>query len=303
VSFFSRMVVAVAESAPVRSTFTNTRAGKALVRRFVAGDSLSDAIGAARILNSQGMKVSLDLLGEEVHSAEEVESALAAYVACLDEIAANSINGNVSIKLTQLGLAFDPDLARATLDRLAASAARLGLTVTIDMEDSTYTQQTVDIYADAQPRHRNLGLALQAYLYRTPDDLIRLMPLEGHIRLCKGAYVEPESVAFTSTSEVDAAFARLLNVLMGYEEVTPAVATHDPKLIGLTRQLGGQRRQPFEFQMLYGVRPQAQKELAAAGYPVRIYVPYGSRWYPYLVRRLAERPANLGFFLRALVSR
>ncbi len=297
------MVVAVAESAPVRSTFTNTRAGKALVRRFVAGDTLAEAIEAAQRLNRQGMKVSLDLLGEEVHSADEVEAALANYVACLDEIAGSSIDGNVSIKLTQLGLAFDPDLARATLDRLASSAARLGLTVTIDMEDSTYTGQTVDMYADAQPKHGNLGLALQAYLFRTPDDLVRLMPLGGHIRICKGAYVEPESVAFTSTSEVDAAFARLLNLLMGYEDVTPAVATHDPKLIELTRQLDHQRVQPFEFQMLYGVRPQAQKELAGAGYPVRIYVPYGSRWYPYLVRRLAERPANLGFFLRALVGR
>ena len=297
------MVVAVAESAPVRSTFTNTKAGKALVRRFVAGDTLADAIAAAKRLNRQGLKVSLDLLGEEVHSADEVEAALAGYVACLDQIAAGSIDGNVSIKLTQLGLAFDPDLARATLDRLAASALRLGLTVTIDMEDSAYTEETVNIFSDAQPKHGNLGLALQAYLYRTPDDLLRLMPLGGHIRLCKGAYVEPETVAFTSPSEVDAAFARLLYVLMGHEDVTPAVATHDPKLMDLTRHLGIQRRQPFEFQMLYGVRPQAQSELAAAGYSVRIYVPYGSRWYPYLVRRLAERPANLGFFLRALVSR
>jgi proline dehydrogenase len=297
------MVVAIAESAPVRSTFTKTTAGKALVRRFVAGDTLAEAIEAAQKLNRQGMKVSLDLLGEEVNSPVEVEAALASYVACLEEMAASSIDGNVSIKLTQLGLAFDPDLARATLDRLADSAARLGLTVTIDMEDSTHTGETVDIYADAQPRHGNLGLALQAYLYRTPDDLLRLMPLGGHLRLCKGAYVEPEAVAFQSTSEVDAAFARLLNVLMGYEEVTPAVATHDPQLIDLARQLDYQRRQPFEFQMLYGVRPQAQVELAAAGYPIRIYVPYGSRWYPYLVRRLAERPANLGFFLRALVSR
>jgi len=303
VSVFSRVVVAIAEFAPVRSTFTNTRAGKALVRRFVAGDTLAEAIEAARKLNSQGMKVSLDLLGEEVNSAVEVEAALAGYVACLDELAASSIDGNVSIKLTQLGLAFDPDLARVTLDRLAESAASLGLTVTIDMEDSTYTEETIEIYADAQPRHGNLGLALQAYLYRTSTDLLRLMPLGGHLRLCKGAYVEPEAVAFQSASEVDAAFARLLILLMGFEDVTPAVATHDSKLIDLARDLDRQRLQPFEFQMLFGVRPQAQMELAAAGYPIRIYVPYGSRWYPYLVRRLAERPANLGFFLRALVSR
>ena len=302
-SVFSRLVVAVAESAPVRSTFTNTRAGKALVRRFVAGDTLAEAIEAAKKLNRQGMKVSLDLLGEEVNSAVEVEAALAGYVSCLDQMAGNSVDGNVSIKLTQLGLAFDAGLARATLHRLAESAAGLGLTVTIDMEDSAYTEDTVEIYADAQRRYGNLGLALQAYLYRTSDDLLRLMPLGGHLRLCKGAYVEPEAVALQSPAEIDAAFARLLTVLMGFEEVTPAVATHDPKLIELARQLDHQRRQPFEFQMLYGVRPQAQMELAAAGYPIRIYVPYGSRWYPYLVRRLAERPANLGFFLRALVSR
>ncbi len=297
------MVVAVAESAPVRSMVTGTRAGRGLARRFVAGDTLSEAIGAATTLKHQGMKVSLDLLGEEVHSADEVEAALAGYVACLDEIAAWDIDGNISIKLTQLGLAFDPGLARSTLDRLAASAARLNLTVTIDMEDSTYTQATVDIYAAAQQVHGNLGLALQAYLRRTPEDLKRLMPLGGHIRLCKGAYVEPETVAFTTTSEVDAAFARLLHMLMGSDDVTPAVATHDPKLVELTRQLARLRANPFEFQMLYGVRPQAQKELAAAGFPIRIYVPYGSRWYPYLVRRLAERPANLGFFIRALVGK
>ena len=129
------------------------------------------------------------------------------------------------------------------------------------------------------------------------------MPLGGHIRLCKGAYVEPESLALTSAAEVDAAFGRLLRKLMLNDVVTPAVATHDPDLIGLTRQLSRQRREPFEFQMLYGVRPQAQKELAKAGFPIRVYVPYGSRWYPYLVRRLAERPANLGFFLRALINR
>ena len=297
------MVVAVAESGPVRSIITNTGAGKAVVRRFVAGETLEAGIVAARNLNRQGLQVSLDLLGEEVRSTGEVEAALNSYVACLEGIAADAIDGNISIKLTQLGLALDRDLARSTLERLAVAADRHGLTVTIDMEDSTYTEDTVEIYAAAQKNHGNLGLALQAYLRRTPDDLQRLMPLGGHIRLCKGAYVEPESVAFTSTAEVDAAFARLLIVLMGYEGVTPAVATHDPALIELTRQLARQRRAPFEFQMLYGVRPQAQRDLAAAGFPIRIYVPYGSRSYPYLVRRLAERPANVAFFLRALVGR
>ena len=302
-SGFSRIVVALADSAPVRSSLTKTRAGKALIRRFVAGDTLASALEAAARLNREGMKVSLDLLGEEVHSAGEVETALAGYVACLDGIAAKAIDGNVSIKLTQLGLTLDRDLAQSTLERLAVTAAARNLTVTIDMEDSTYTEDTVDLYAAAQEAHGNLGLALQAYLRRTPDDLARLMPLGGHIRLCKGAYVEPDTVAYTSKADVDAAFARLLIVLMGYEGVTPAVATHDPALIELTVQLARDRVAPFEFQMLYGVRSQAQKDLASAGFPTRIYVPYGSRSYPYLVRRLAERPANLAFFFRALTSR
>jgi len=297
------MVVAVAESVPVRSMVTTTRAGKAVARRFVAGDTLAEAVTAGFVLNRQGMKVSLDLLGEEVHSSAEVETALEEYVDCLDQIAANAIDGNISIKLTQLGLAFDPGLAWNALDRLAEKASAHKLTVTIDMEDSTYTQATVDIYAAAQERHGNLGLALQAYLRRTPDDLERLMPLGGHIRLCKGAYVEPDTEAFTSKSDVDAAFARLLHQLMANEAVMPAIATHDPKLIALTRQLGRSRANPYEFQMLYGVRPQAQRELAAAGLPIRIYVPHGSRWYPYLVRRLGERPGNLWFFMRALIGK
>ncbi|HSL26128.1 MAG TPA: proline dehydrogenase family protein [Acidimicrobiia bacterium] len=302
-SFFTRVVVAAAESDPVRSVITRTRAGKALAGRFVAGDTVDQAIAAARQLNSAGMEVSLDLLGEEVATSMEVEAALAGYSSCLDRIATEEIRGNISIKLTQLGLGIDRGLAAAALDRLAATASSLGRTVSIDMEDSTYTEATVELYRAAQQRHGNLGLALQAYLFRTPGDLSALAPLGGHLRLCKGAYVEPETVAYTSKPEVDAAFSRLLSVLMASESVIPAIATHDPRLIEQTRRLATQRKGRFEFQMLYGVRPQAQRELVAAGFPVRIYVPYGSCWYPYLVRRLAERPANLGFFIRALLGR
>jgi proline dehydrogenase len=303
VSAFAKLIVGTADSTPVRKLITGTRAGRALAHRFVAGDTLDDAVAAAHPLNQAGMTVSLDLLGEEVTSASEVEAALEGYTMCLERIAAEKINGNISIKLSQFGLAIDPSLAEEALDRLAVSASALELTVTIDMEDSSYTQATVDLYAKEQERHDNLGLALQAYLYRTRDDLARLLPLGGHLRLCKGAYVEPDTISFQSKAEVDAAFARLLAVLMSDERVMPAVATHDPKLIELTRRLAGSRNSPFEFQMLYGVRPQAQKELAAAGFPIRIYVPYGSRWYPYLVRRLAERPANVAFFLRAVFGR
>jgi proline dehydrogenase len=303
VSFFSRLVIGTADSAPIRKLVTGTRAGRALARRFVAGDTLANAVAAAHRLNRAGMAVSLDLLGEEVTTSQEVEAALDGYIGCLEQIAAEKIDGNISIKLTQLGLSIDEAVAEKALDRLASTAQQLGLTVTIDMEDSSYTQATVDLYASALERHQNLGLALQAYLFRTPDDVKRLAPRGGHLRLCKGAYVEPETVAFTSRDDVNAAYARLLEMLMAETRVIPAIATHDPKLIDLTRLLARTRTAPFEFQMLYGVRPQAQQELAAAGFPIRIYVPYGSHWYPYLVRRLAERPANLGFFLRAVIGR
>ena len=302
-SAFSRSLVAVADSVPVRRLVMGTRAGRALAHRFVAGETLDEAIDVARHLNRQGLVVSLDLLGEEVTEPGSVEAAISGYEECLTRMAAEGIAGNISIKLTQLGLAFNQQLTGAGLDRLATAAGELGLSVTIDMEDSGYTDATVELYEAAQRRHGNLGLALQAYLHRTPADLERLANWGGHIRLCKGAYVEPPDVALQGKHEVDAAFARLLEFLMADEGVMPAVATHDDRLIDLARSRAQRRTEPFEFQMLYGVRPRIQRELAATGHQVRIYIPYGIAWYPYLVRRLAERPANVGFFLRALISR
>lgn len=299
-SAFSRTLVTVADTAAVRHLVTRTRAGKSLVRRFVAGETLDEAVTVARELNSRGLSVSLDLLGEEVFEAEAVEAAVKGYEQCLERITKEGLDGNISIKLTQLGLAFDQDLARDGLERLAASANRLGLTVTIDMEDSRYTESTISLFERAQPRHGNLGLALQAYLLRTPDDLKRVALVGGHVRLCKGAYLEPPEVAFQSPDDVDAAFARLLEALMIETRVRPAIATHDPRLIALAKLLAAGE---FEYQMLYGVRPSMQGELVSEGYEMRVYVPYGVAWYPYLVRRLAERPANLGFFLRALLTR
>jgi proline dehydrogenase len=302
-SLFSRLVVGTAESPPIKRLITGTRAGQALAHRFVAGDTLDQAAAVARRLNQSGLAVSLDLLGEEVTSPAEVDLAYKGYDECLGRIADDGLEANISVKLTQLGLAIDEDLAATTLDRLAVTAAEMGLTITIDMEDSQYTAATVDLYRAAQQRRGNLGLALQAYLYRTPDDVRSLAGLGGHLRLCKGAYVEERDVAFTDPDDVDAAFARLLEILMSAELVLPAIATHDPALIELTRRLANARQAPFEFQMLYGVRTSAQRDLTSAGYPVRIYLPYGSHWYPYLVRRLGERPANLALFLRALVGR
>lgn len=292
--------MAVTEAGPVERTITGTRPGKALAGRFVAGDTLDEGVAAARRLNEEGFLVSLDLLGEECFDRATAFSARDEYLEGLDRIGQEPLTANISIKLTQLGLAFDESLAMDLLDSLAERAAALDTTVTIDMEDSRYTEATVSIYEKAQSRHGNLGLALQAYLHRTPVDLRRLMPLGGHIRLCKGAYVEEPDVALTSKADVDRAFADLLADLMGYEGIRPAIATHDGDLVRLTRDLGRDRREPFEFQMLYGVRASLQRELVGAGYPVRVYLPFGSQWYPYLTRRLAERPSNAWFFVRSV---
>jgi proline dehydrogenase len=292
--------MAITEAGPVERAITGTRPGQALAGKFVAGDTLEEGVTAARRLNEEGFLVSLDLLGEECFDRATAFSARDEYLEGLDRIGEVPLRANISIKLTQLGLAFDESLAIDLLDSLAEPAANLSTTVTIDMEDSRYTDATVRIYEKAQSRHGNLGLALQAYLHRTPGDLRRLMPLGGHIRLCKGAYVEEPEVALTSKGEVDRAFARLLVDLMRFEGVRPAIATHDLELVNLTRELAKTREALFEFQMLYGVRTGLQRELVDAGYPVRVYLPFGSQWYPYLTRRLAERPSNAWFFLRSV---
>ncbi|MFV1960353.1 MAG: proline dehydrogenase family protein [Acidimicrobiia bacterium] len=278
---------------------TGTRPGRALVRRFVAGDTLDEAVAAARELNSSGLLVSLDHLGEEVHDRASAVQATEEYLESLDRIADEDLDSNISVKPTQLGLAIDEGLAKESIDLLAKRAKRVGTTVTIDMEDSRYTDSTVRLYENAQAEHGNLGIALQAYLHRTPEDLGRLIPLGGHIRICKGAYVESDDVALTSNPEVDAAFVDLMQTLMVSEETKPAIATHDLSLLDLARELAANRGQPFEFQMLYGVRTELQKQLVSEGHPLRVYLPFGSQWYPYLTRRLAERPANAWFFVRA----
>ena len=298
-----RLVLTVTGWRWVRRLFTGTRLGRRVAMRFVAGDTLDDAVAGARRLNAAGMKVSLDHLGEHVTDIAAAEAACAAYLACLDRIAAEGLDANISVKLTQLGMALDEELCGRLLDSLAVGATRARATVTIDMEESAHTAATVRLYAAAQRRHGNIGLALQAYLRRTPDDLAAVLPLGGHIRLCKGAYDEPEAIAYRSRAEVDGAFDRLVTTLMAEPGVRPAVATHDEGRIVVAEELAVSRREPWEFQMLFGVRPRLQRQLVAAGYELRIYVPYGDSWYPYLTRRMAERPANLWFFIRALFGR
>jgi proline dehydrogenase len=266
----------------------------------VAGDTLDDAVSVARRLNDDGLVVSLDFLGEEVSDRTSAVEARDEYLEGLERIGSEGLEANISVKLSQLGLAIDEGLAIELLDSLAEGAHRVSTTVTIDMEDSRFTDATVRIYEKTQTHHRNLGLALQTYLHRTPADLERLMPLGGHIRLCKGAYVEEADVALTSKTAVDQAYAAQLRTLMANEEVRPAVATHDLELVDLARELAREREQPFEFQMLYGVRTSLQRQLVADGFTMRVYLPFGSQWYPYLTRRLAERPSNAWFFVRSV---
>lgn len=299
-SVFSKAVIALTEAGPVEKTITGTRPGRALAHRFVAGDTLDDAVSVARRLNDDGLVVSLDFLGEEVSDRASAVAARDEYLEGLERIGSEGLQANISVKLSQLGLAIDEGLAIELLDSLAEAAHRVSTTVTIDMEDSRFTDATVRIYEKTQTHHGNLGLALQAYLHRTPADLERLIPLGGHIRLCKGAYVEEAEVALTSKTAVDRAYAVQLRTLMAAEQVRPAVATHDLELVGLARELARDREQPFEFQMLYGVRSGLQRELVAEGFPMRVYLPFGSQWYPYLTRRLAERPSNAWFFVRSV---
>lgn len=302
-SLFGRAFLAVTDRRVVRTLFGASGPGRSLALRFVAGETLDDAVAVVARLNDQGMTASFDHLGEHVEDRSLAEAARDDYLACLDRIAGAGLDANISVKLTQLGMGLDDDLAAASLDGLAARALDAGTTVTVDMEESRYTEATIALYEAVQERRGNLGIALQSYLRRTPADLARILPLGGHIRLCKGAYREDAGAAFQRSSEVGEAYDALARTLMEAEHVRPAMATHDQDRLDLVCGLAASRAGPFEFQMLYGVRSDAQRALVAAGHDLRIYVPYGANWYPYLTRRIAERPANMRFFLRAAAGR
>jgi proline dehydrogenase len=297
-----RSLLAVTNRSTIRKIFAESSAGRRLSLRFVAGETLDDAAAATRTLNDAGAAVSLDHLGEHVLDAADALEARDDYLRCLDRIREEGLDANISVKLTQLGLGLDDDLALESLDLLADRAAAGGVTVTIDMEESGHVEKTVTAFETIQARRGNLGIAVQSYLYRTPHDLDRIVARGGHVRLCKGAYAEPAEVAHQDRNRVDGAFDALTRRLMATPDIMPAIATHDTNRIELTKRLSQQRSNPWEFQMLYGVRNSLQASLITDGYPLRVYVPYGTAWYPYLTRRMAERPANLAFFLRAAVG-
>jgi len=269
--------------------------------RFVAGDTSEEALDVARDLNERGFRVTLDLLGESVSDRSEAELAAAEYAESLAEIDAHAAETTISLKLTQLGLDIDTDFCYENLLGVVRRADELGNFVRIDMEDSEHTETTLDVFYRVFEQYRNVGIVIQSYLYRSEADIARLVELGAAVRLCKGAYNEPASVAFQDKDEVDANYVHLMKMLLDGGAPT-AIASHDEKMIDATLEHASRTGIPdeaFEIQMLYGVRRDYQRQLVDNGLNMRIYLPYGSQWYSYFMRRMAERPANLLFVMRA----
>jgi proline dehydrogenase len=307
-----RALLAASSSDQIRALLTGTPAARAMVARYVAGETLVDAVRVARELRDAGLLVTIDYLGEDTTDAERAGSVAGEYISLLEKLGADGLTADgaveVSVKPTAVGLllgdhADGERIAREHIEQIAAKAASLGTTVTVDAEDHRMTDASHRITSDLRTRYPEVGNVLQAALRRTETDAHALAAPGTRVRLCKGAYNEPVSEAFTDSHDIDKSFARCLRVLMdgpGY----PMIATHDPRLVAITAALGLSRpAESFEFQMLYGIRPQEQARLAATGARVRVYVPYGGDWYGYLVRRLAERPASLGLLARSLLPR
>jgi proline dehydrogenase len=274
-------------------------------RRFIAGERIEEAIACARRLQARGMLLTLDYLGESVRTTEEATAATREYLRLIDVIVAAGIERNISLKLTQLGIDIDRATAVDNLRRILAPAQTHGFFVRIDMEDSTYTQVTLDVFETLwQQGYRNVGVALQACLYRTEKDVERMNELGARVRLVKGAYKEPATVAHQKKADVDAAFVSQMRLLLDHGEY-PAIATHDPAMIDATTAYATENNlssDRYEFQMLYGIRRDLQRSLAGNGFRMRIYVPFGRQWFPYFMRRLGERPANVGFVLKSLLK-
>jgi proline dehydrogenase len=286
----------------LRSIATSNPIAQSVARRFVAGETLTEALAAVHRINGQGMTATLDHLGENVTTQYEAATATADAVESLRAVQEVGVRCNVSVKLTQLGLDVDPDLAFEHISRIVESAAQYDNFVRIDMESSEYVDRTLEIFSRLFPTYRNVGVVIQACLYQSDPDLEQVVKSGARVRLVKGAYLEPPSRAFQRKEDVDANFVRLTEKLLA-EGTYPAIATHDSNMIGAAKVYARAHDIPqssFEFQMLYGIRRDLQAQLIQEGYNVRIYVPYGTHWYPYLMRRMAERPANVMFVLNSL---
>jgi proline dehydrogenase len=299
-SFF----IALSGNRTVRQWAEQSRIGRQLAARFVAGLSVEDAVAVCRRVNGEGISVSLDSLGESVADESEARAAADVYHRVVDAIAAGGLNANVSLKLTQIGMDMRPELAEEIVAGIVEHAARAGTFVRVDMESSAYTEATIAMTERLYTRFPGaVGTVLQAYLYRTEQDTERLLKQGIRIRLCKGAYKEPAEVAFPRKADVDANYVKLMK-RMATSGVFCGIATHDERIVDeMLRFLeeNGVARNAFEFQMLYGIRRDLQRRLAKAGYGVRVYVPFGTAWYPYFMRRLAERPANVVFLAKNML--
>lgn len=276
-----------------------------VARRFVAGETLDDAVEVARNVNSAMQLASMDLLGENVSDEAGARQAAENYLAIFERIEREKLDSNVSLKLTQLGIDLSESLCQELLEKIVAQAATRGNFVRIDMEGSPYTERTVEMVKRVRAKYAAVGTVMQAYLYRTEKDVLDLIAAGCRLRLCKGAYKEPPDIAFAKKSDVDANYVTLMKLLLP-SGIYHGIATHDPAMIDATKDFAREKnigREQFEFQMLYGIRTDLQKQLVRDGFRLRIYIPYGTDWFPYFMRRLAERPANLIFFLRNLLSK
>lgn len=304
------LLLGVSRSNRLRTVVERAPVSRGVVERFVAGDENDDAVRVTRELVTDGLTTTIDHLGEDTVDRAQAEVVAAAYISLLKALrdAGLTDSAEVSVKLSAVGQVLPGDGERIALENareICREAADAGTTVTLDMEDHTTTDSTLSILADLRKDFPATGAVLQAYLHRTEADCRRLAHAGSRVRLCKGAYQEPASVAYQDKSDVDRSFVRCMKILLGGEGY-PMLATHDPRLVEIAGSLAARYRREqgsYEYQMLYGVRPEEQRRLVRSGETVRVYVPYGHEWYSYMIRRLAERPANLTFFLRSLVSK
>ena len=304
------LFISLSESRSLRGVAERSAFGQRLSNRFVAGTGVEDALRAAQTVNRSGLSVSVDNLGENVTNAEEARASAELYHQLLDEIAKRQLNANVSLKLTHMGLDVDEKLARDLVAGLVAKAAAINPRnfVRVDMEGSPYTQRTLDFVHELHrlPGHAGaVGAVIQSYMRNAEDDIQKLLAERIRVRLCKGAYKEPEEIAFQQKSEVDANYVKLMKILMK-SGVYHGLATHDERIINQAKSFATNEnisRDAFEFQMLYGIRRDLQRRLVREGWRMRVYIPFGTEWYPYFMRRLAERPANALFIARNLLRR
>jgi len=303
---FRTLILKIAKSEALMSFIARVGKRSGLARRFVAGESLDEAMSVVQELNSRGILATLNLLGEEVGDEREAERVTSSYLALLKGIHTSQVQANISIKLTQLGLGINREICAGHLKTILQRARELNNFVRIDMEGSRYTQDTIHLFQEYFALYSNhVGAVIQAYLYRSAEDVRKLSALKCNIRLCKGAYMEPSDIAFPKKKEVDRNFVKLMEMLL----LSPsylAIATHHREMIEHARRFTAQQGVPpahFEYQMIYGIGREYQKQIAQQGYKMRVYIPFGTQWAPYFLRRLAERPANLLFLLKNLFRR